>query len=139
MARKDNTSSAQTASPATRPPIPQHRHTYRYDLDGLRGLSIALVVIFHIWFGRVSGGVDVFLTLSGFFFIGSQMRNVDRYGSLNPLRSIWKTIRRLLPTMVVVLATVGIGVILVFPRTRWANVNDQMLACLLYTAPSPRD
>lgn len=132
MARKDNTSSAQTASPATRPPIPQHRHTYRYDLDGLRGLSIALVVIFHIWFGRVSGGVDVFLTLSGFFFIGSQMRNVDRYGSLNPLRSIWKTIRRLLPTMVVVLATVGIGVILVFPRTRWANVNDQMLASLLY-------
>jgi len=23
--------------------------------------------MFHIWFGRVSGGVDVFLALSGFF------------------------------------------------------------------------
>lgn len=131
MARK-KTSKQPTQTSAERPPIPQHRHVYRYDLDGLRGLAIALVVIFHIWFGRVSGGVDVFLTLSGFFFIGSQMRNADRYGSLNPLRSIWKTLRRLLPTMVVVLAATGVGVLLVFPRTRWANVNDQVLASLLY-------
>ena len=38
---------------------------YRHDLDGLRGVAIAMVAVFHIWFGRVSGGVDVFLALSG--------------------------------------------------------------------------
>ena len=34
---------------------------YRHDLDGLRGVAIALVAVFHVWFGRVSGGVDVYL------------------------------------------------------------------------------
>ena len=53
------------------PPLP----AYRTDLDGLRGIAIMLVACFHIWFGRVSGGVDVFLALSGYFFIGSLLRH----------------------------------------------------------------
>jgi peptidoglycan/LPS O-acetylase OafA/YrhL len=52
---------------------------YRHDLDGLRGVAILLVAMFHIWFGRVSGGVDVFLALSGFFFGGRLLR-----AALNP-------------------------------------------------------
>ena len=48
---------------------------YRHDLDGLRGVAIALVAVFHVWFGRVSGGVDVFLVLSGFFFGGRLLRS----------------------------------------------------------------
>ncbi len=35
--------------------------------------------MFHVWFGRVSGGVDVFLALSGFFFGGKLLR-----AALNP-------------------------------------------------------
>lgn len=37
----------------------------RSDLDGVRGLAIALVVVFHVFVGRVSGGVDVSLMLVG--------------------------------------------------------------------------
>ena len=51
---------------------------YRHDLDGLRGIAIALVAVFHVWFGRVSGGVDVFLALSGFFFGGRLLREHER-------------------------------------------------------------
>ena len=61
------------ATPSPSAPARTRRRTtaYRYDIDGLRGLAIGLVVVFHVWMGRVSGGVDVFLALSGFFFIGS--------------------------------------------------------------------
>jgi peptidoglycan/LPS O-acetylase OafA/YrhL len=41
------------------------RGGYRPDIDGLRGLAIALVVIFHVFVGRVSSGVDVFLLVGG--------------------------------------------------------------------------
>lgn len=50
---------------------------HRQDLNGLRGLAIGLVVVFHVWFGRVSGGVDVFLVLSGYFFVGSLVRRAE--------------------------------------------------------------
>ena len=38
----------------------------RPEIDGLRALAVALVVGYHVGTGRVSGGVDVFLALSGF-------------------------------------------------------------------------
>ena len=56
----------------------------RDDLDGLRGVAIALVAVFHIWFGRVSGGVDVFLVLSGYFFGGMVLNR-----ALSPGASLW--------------------------------------------------
>src|SRR6478672_4193484 len=56
---------------------------YRHDLDGLRGVAILLVAAFHIWFGRVSGGVDVFLVLSGFLITGSLYREMGRTGRID--------------------------------------------------------
>ena len=39
-------------------------------IDGLRGIALTLVVLFHLFGnGRVSGGVDVFLVVSGFGLI----------------------------------------------------------------------
>src|ERR1700729_3339514 len=78
---------------------------YRHDLDGLRGIAIALVAMFHIWFGRVSGGVDVFLALSGFFFGGKLLRAaLNPASSLSPAPDLLRLGRRLLPALVVVLA-----------------------------------
>ena len=69
---------------------------YRHDIDGLRGLAVALVVVFHVWMGRVSGGVDVFLSLSGFFFLGSLLRSASDPGtSLNPIPHLVRLVRRL--------------------------------------------
>ena len=106
---------------------------YRHDLDGLRGVAIALVAAFHVWFGRVSGGVDVFLTLSGFFFGGKVIR-----AALNPAvklsvpRETLRLVRRLVPALVVVLAGGAVLTVVVQPQTRWETYANQGLASLGY-------
>ncbi|HET7666895.1 MAG TPA: acyltransferase family protein, partial [Mycobacterium sp.] len=106
---------------------------YRHDLDGLRGIAIALVAMFHVWFGRVSGGVDVFLALSGFFFGGRLLRTALRSGSsLSPVPEVTRLVRRLLPALVVVLAASAVLTILIQPETRWETFADQSLASLGY-------
>src|SRR4029078_3278906 len=106
---------------------------YRHDLDGLRGIAIALVAMFHVWFGRVSGGVDVFLALSGFFFGGRLLRTALTPGtSLCPVPEVSRLVRRLLPALVVVLAASAVLTILIQPETRWETFADQILASLGY-------
>ncbi|HUO37858.1 MAG TPA: acyltransferase family protein [Mycobacterium sp.] len=103
----------------------------REDLDGLRGVAIALVAMFHVWFGRVSGGVDVFLVLSGFFFGGRVLRATlaDR---MSPALEIARLVRRLLPALVVVLAASAVLTVLIQPQTRWETFAQQSLASLGY-------
>jgi peptidoglycan/LPS O-acetylase OafA/YrhL len=106
---------------------------YRYDLDGLRGVAIALVAMFHVWFGRVSGGVDVFLALSGFFFGGKLLRAaLNPAVSLSPPAEVARLARRLVPALVVVLAGCALLTIAVQPETRWETFADQSLASLGY-------
>ncbi|WP_343572377.1 acyltransferase family protein [Mycobacterium sp.] len=120
---------AHQAQPATR----NRAGFYRLDLDGLRGIAIALVAMFHVWFGRVSGGVDVFLALSGFFFGGKLLRAaLNPESSLSPVPDVVRLVRRLLPTLVVVLAGCAVLTILIQPQTRWETFADQSLASLGY-------
>ncbi|MFG3615553.1 acyltransferase family protein [Nocardia sp. NPDC047654] len=105
---------------------------YRHDLDGLRGVAIALVVAFHIWFGRVSGGVDVFLVLSGFFFTGSLLRGAESTGTVRVLHTAGRLARRLLPALVTLLAAVVAATVLLRPFTQWGEMAAQTLASLLY-------
>ena len=115
-------------------PLPRvPRSSYRYDLDGLRGIAIAFVVIFHVFVGRVSGGVDVFLLLSGYFFLGSQLRYADRdNASINPWWPFWRTLRRLVPALVLVLG-ITLAVILAFvPSLQRIHVANQVVASLFY-------
>lgn len=114
--------------------------SHRLDLNGLRGVAIMLVACFHIWFGRVSGGVDVFLVLSGYFFVGSLLRQVTAaqdpavrwWTAATPVPRLIRLARRLVPTLAVVLIAVVIGTVLVLPQTRWLATGREVVASALY-------
>ena len=115
------------------------RRRYRHDVDGLRGVAIALVVVHHVWGNRVSGGVDVFLTLSGFFLTLTILRRYDGWRPDRPvplLREIlasWRRIaRRLLPAALATLAGTTVAVVLLLPTVRWGQVATEMLASAFY-------
>lgn len=53
---------------------------YRLELQGLRALAVILVLCYHVWLGRISGGVDVFFVITGFLIIGQLHRAITRGG-----------------------------------------------------------
>ncbi|MGO1949416.1 MAG: acyltransferase family protein, partial [Mycobacteriaceae bacterium] len=108
------------------------RPGHRTDIDGLRGLAIALVVIFHVFVGRVSAGVDVFLLLGGIFFFSPQIRNALNPAGLTVVQSFLRILRRLYPALITVVAVaVAVGA-LVFGRVRWSELGEDAAASLLY-------
>lgn len=50
---------------------------FRPEIQGLRAFAVLLVVIYHVWVGKVSGGVDVFLFISAFLLSLSFMRKIN--------------------------------------------------------------
>ena len=85
--------------------------SFRPDLEGLRGIAVALVVLFHArLLGVVGGfiGVDAFYVLSGFLITGLLLRELATRGRLDLVAFYGRRARRILPA-----ATVAIVVILV--------------------------
>ncbi len=74
---------------------------YRADLDGLRGLAVTLVVLFHSGLPGVSGGfvgVDVFFVLSGFLITSIVLRDIER-DAFSIAGFYERRVRRLLPAL----------------------------------------
>jgi len=112
--------------------VPSPPTVIRRDIEGLRALAVLLVVTYHVWLGRVSGGVDVFLFLSAFFLTGGLVRRLER-GERIDLPSHWLRIfQRLLPAAaVVVTATVLAGLVLL-PETRWRQLLVDATGSMTY-------
>ncbi|WP_119698377.1 acyltransferase family protein [Microbacterium halotolerans] len=78
-------------------------------LDGLRGMAVAGVLLFHT--GNVPGGflgVDLFFVLSGFLITGLLLREAGTTGRI-ALTSFWgRRLRRLFPALALVLVVVAV-------------------------------
>lgn len=102
----------------------------RKDVDGLRGLSALLVVLFHVWFVGLSGGVDILFVLSGYFLIHGGLRDVGKPDF--DLTAIWSSfVKRLFPQFIIFLLAATV-IILVFidPEAREVELRHIAVSAL---------
>lgn len=80
---------------------------FRGDVNGLRSLAIVPVVLLHAGVSAIPGGfvgVDVFFVISGFLITGHLFRQAEA-GQLNLLEFWARRLRRLYPTLALVVVT----------------------------------
>lgn len=124
-------------------------------LDGLRGLAVAAVVLFHG--GYLNGGylgVDLFFVLSGFLITSLLVLEVSATSSIGMVRFWGRRAKRLLPALGVMLVGVALyaavvadagelhrirwdGVATLFYVANWREIFTKADYWSLYSAPSP--
>ena len=114
-----------------RPVVAAERRGHRAELQGLRALAVALVVVYHVWIGRVSGGVDVFFVLTGFFLTAQLVRAAER-GPV-PVRERWnRSLARLTPAAALVLVVTAAVSVAVLPEGRWIQTIREVAAAAVF-------
>lgn len=96
---------------------------YLYGVQGLRTVAALMVAVYHIWFHRVSGGVDVFFVVAGYFAAGSLLKvtglptSAERFAGVG--RYLLRTARRVIPSAVVVIVGTVVAALFLLPRSQW--------------------
>ena len=125
----------------TAPQVSRPRTNWRPEIQGLRALALLLVVAYHFWFGRVSGGVDVFLLVSAFLLTSSWASRLTEgrilgKGSFLGLRSLltyWvRVFKRLLPLASLTVLLTLLGTYIFVPEERWLSILDEAKAVVFY-------
>ena len=91
---------------------------FRGDIQGLRGIAVLLVLLFHASVPGFKGGfvgVDIFFVLSGYLITGNLLREVKSTGQIRFREFYARRIRRLLPASVLVLFVTLVAVAIWFP------------------------
>ena len=102
-------------------------------LDGIRGLSVLAVVVYHAWPSILPGGwigVSVFFTLSGFLI--TQIVDRDHKFTRVSMASFWGgRARRLLPAALATIATT-VTVVAIIDKDILRDVSEEGLAATFY-------
>lgn len=115
---------------------PKFQREFRSDINGLRAIAVAVVVLFHLDVPYLDGGfvgVDVFFVISGFL-----MATIVYRGLLQNSMGIWAfyfaRFRRIYPALAVMLISVGLFLTLAAdPVTSATNNAYAVSAALFYS------
>ena len=105
---------------------------YRPEIEGLRTIATLLVAIYHIWFGRVSGGIDVFFVLSGFLITTSLLARVEKEGKINVFDFLLGLAKRLFPQALLVIYFIMIAGLFFLPPHMWQNLTRPHAFTVMY-------
>ena len=120
---------------------PRHQNTalrrraFRPEIQGLRAFAVLLVAAYHVWFGRVSGGVDVFLLISAFLMTTSFVDRIQRGAALGwrEVTRYWVHVfKRIVPLAVVTVVLTLLGSRLFLGADRWVPAIREAFAVLFY-------
>lgn len=110
----------------------RERPGYRPEIEGLRAVAALLVAIFHIWLGRVSGGVDVFFVVAGFLITTTLIGQLKTYDRVRPFIFLRRLASRLLPAALTVIVVTLVLAVLWLPTAFWIQTFREALAASLY-------
>jgi peptidoglycan/LPS O-acetylase OafA/YrhL len=113
------------------------RLRFQPGLDGLRGLSVLGILLFHSDFAWAAGGflgVSTFFTLSGFLITSLFLVEHERSGRID-LFAFWgRRFRRLMPASLLALAAIALFGLTVASPEQLARLRGDILWALAYVA-----
>lgn len=105
---------------------------YRLDIQGLRAVLMAQVLLFHAWLIGSPIGVDAFIMISAFLMTASFIRRSEANEMPSVLERWATTFKRLLPPLAITVLLTLFASIFILPANRWQGVIDQSFASLTY-------
>ncbi|WP_181036503.1 acyltransferase family protein [Arthrobacter sp. B1805] len=120
---------------ATPPTDAVKASSFRPDIQGLRGLAVISVLLYHLDVPFVPGGfvgVDVFFVISGFLITGLLLKQLATAGRISLVEFYARRARRLLPAATLVLVATAALTAVFLPITRWASIGWDIIASALY-------
>ena len=109
---------------------------YREDIDGLRAISVLVVLLNHVGIGLFSGGfigVDVFFVISGYLITTIIVREIQS-NEFSLTRFYERRIRRILPAlMIVVTFTVAVCAVM-YDAEKFRDFGKSVIATTLFAS-----
>ena len=109
---------------------------HRTDIDGLRAIAVAAVLIYHLAPQRLPGGViavDMFFVISGFLISAMLVRELET-GRFSLASFYARRIRRIVPALFAMLAIVAVAAYQLLLPSELAEFGRRLLSSATFTA-----